>query len=212
MVSDYKFHLFCKRLKKEKWRFSKDLSPAMMLLIFHCCLWMTWLGEPNVGCTELSGRIISCHEKFQYPCGHHYRVPVLQILLLTSLLTLFMGCEMQLTFKREIISISGKGRLKAVSVCGKYLFPSSNAKRNIKEIAFLERLKGSNKLSSAGCQHFPPPVARSVRLLLRRCHDKEVAGDISLEQISAENKQRDILCHPILRRISAQASLKLLNP
>lgn len=100
MVSDYKFHLFCERLKKEKWRFSKDLSPAMMLLIFHCCLWMTRLWEPNVGCTELSGRIPSCHEKFQYPDGHHYRVPALQ----TLLLTLFMSCKMQLTFtKREII-------------------------------------------------------------------------------------------------------------
>lgn len=37
MVSDYKFHLFCKRLKKEKWRLCKDLSPAVMPMIFHCC-------------------------------------------------------------------------------------------------------------------------------------------------------------------------------
>lgn len=162
MVSDYKFHLFCKRLKKEKWRFSKDLSPAMMLLIFHCCLWLTQLGEPNVGCTELSGRILSCHEKFQYPYGHRYRVPVPQTLLHTSLLPLFMGCKMQLTFTKREIIISGKGRLKPANVCGKYLFPSSNAKRNIKEIAFLERPKGSNKLSSAGCQHFPPPTTAAL--------------------------------------------------
>lgn len=59
MVSDYKFHFFCKRLKKEKWRLGKDLSPAMMLLIFHCCLWMSHLWKPSVGCKELSGRMVS---------------------------------------------------------------------------------------------------------------------------------------------------------
>lgn len=59
MVSDYKFHFFCKRLKKEKWRLGKDLSPAMMLLIFHCCLWMSHLWKPSAGCKELSGRMFS---------------------------------------------------------------------------------------------------------------------------------------------------------
>ena len=78
MVSDYKFHLFCKRLKKEKWRLSKDLSPAMMLLIFYCCLWMSRLWEPSIGCTELPGRSLSpgslpCHETPRRPYRHHYR-------------------------------------------------------------------------------------------------------------------------------------------
>lgn len=48
MVSDYKFHLFCKCLKKEKWRLSKDLSLAMMLMIFHCCLWVSHRWEPGL--------------------------------------------------------------------------------------------------------------------------------------------------------------------
>jgi len=78
MVSDYKFHLFCKRLKKEKWRLGKDLSPAMMLLIFHCCLWVSRLGEPSVGCTELPGRGLPpgsppCRETPRRPYGHRYR-------------------------------------------------------------------------------------------------------------------------------------------
>lgn len=59
MVSDYKFHLFCKRLKKEKWRLGKDLSLAMMLMIFHCCLRMSHPWEPGVGCTELPARSLS---------------------------------------------------------------------------------------------------------------------------------------------------------
>lgn len=59
MVSDYKFHLFCKRLKKEKWRLGKDLSLAMMLMIFHCCLRMSHPWEPGVGCTGLPARSLS---------------------------------------------------------------------------------------------------------------------------------------------------------
>lgn len=135
MVSDYKFHLFCKRLKKEKWRFSKDLSPAMMLLIFHCCLWMTQMWEPNVGCTELSGRILSCHEKFQYLMDTTTE-------LLYCKLSLFMGCKMQLiSTKREII-ISGKGRLKPVSVCGKIPFPLFKCQEKYQRNCFLGKTQG----------------------------------------------------------------------
>lgn len=116
-----------------------------------------------------------------------------------------MGCKMQLTFtKREIIT-SGKGRLIPASVCGKYLFPSSNAKRNIKEIAFLERLKGSNKLSTAGCQHFPPPAAAGPGgSSCRDATTKKCQEIQALKRFPQENKQRDSLCHPIPRRISAQ--------
>lgn len=73
---------------------------------------------------------------------------------------------MQLTFaEREINIILGKGRMKTVNVRGKYyLSPSSNAKRNIKEIAFLERLKGSNKSSSVSRQRSPSP-GRTVMFL-----------------------------------------------
>lgn len=88
------------------------------------------------------------------------------LLLAASLRTLFMGCKTQPTFaEREINIVSGKGRMKTVNIRGKcYLSPPSNAKRNIKEIAFLERLKGSTKSSSVSRQRFPSP-GRTVRFL-----------------------------------------------
>lgn len=138
MVSDYKFHLFCKCLKKEKWRFSKDLSSAMMLLIFHCCLWTTQLWEPNVGCIELSGRILLCHEKIHYPYGHHYRVPVLQ----TLLLTVFMGCKMQLTFTKREIIISGEGKAKTSECVWEIPFPLFKCQEKYQRNCFLGKTQG----------------------------------------------------------------------
>ena len=38
MVSDYKFHLFRKRLKKEKWRPNRDLSMPGMGIFYYCCV------------------------------------------------------------------------------------------------------------------------------------------------------------------------------
>lgn len=73
MVSDYKFHLFCKRLKKEKWRLGKDLSLAMMLMIFHCCLQMSHLWEPGAGCAELPlTRQPTRLQSSRHPYGHLY--------------------------------------------------------------------------------------------------------------------------------------------
>lgn len=38
MASDYKFHLFRKRLKKEKWRPNRDLSMPEMGIFYYCCM------------------------------------------------------------------------------------------------------------------------------------------------------------------------------
>lgn len=160
MVSDYKFHLFCKRLKKEKWRLSKDLSPAMMLLIFHYCWWMSRLWEPSVGCTELPGRsplarqlalrtpLQDAPARANAMTGCPRCLPHVQqtsapsqapLLPSTSLHTLLMGYKTRLTFaEREINITSGKGRTKTVSVCGKYyLLPAFRCQEKYQRNCFL---------------------------------------------------------------------------
>lgn len=48
MVSDYKFHLFRKRLKKEKWRPNRDLSMPSRSIFHLCCV----AAAPPRGSTE----------------------------------------------------------------------------------------------------------------------------------------------------------------
>lgn len=134
-----------------------------------------------------------------------------------------MGRKTQPTSaEREINGTSGKGRTKTVSAHGKYyLAPPPppappNAKRNSKEIAFLERLKGSNKSSSVSRQrwfsrsrYFPASGNRDARRdrAAPPATTKERQKQ-TLESLPWENKEKDSPC-PYLNGTSAQGNLKL---
>lgn len=127
----------------------------------------------------LSPGILPCRQTLQHPYGHRHGcscpcqhdegVPTLPsprtqisapsqapLLLPTSHPAYGLQDE-----TRETNTTLGQGKRKTVSVRAKYYLPPphtpSNAKRNIKEISFLERLKGSNKSSSVSRQRFPSP-------------------------------------------------------
>lgn len=89
MVSDYKFHLFCKRLKKEKWRPNRDLSmPATGIFHSQCpreeaqrdlfragryeplCLWDS-VGA-ICGKSERSREVFVSQKSWQIPSGSEF--------------------------------------------------------------------------------------------------------------------------------------------
>lgn len=141
MVSDYKFHLFCKCLKKEKWRLSKDLSLAMMLMIFHCCLWVSHRWEPGLegtshhaahGAAELLASLWTLLCK-QHTGLHTLRAP-------TSLYAQFTACILQSKKSKSLWGRDGSDeRTWEILPFPPFQMP----KENVKEIAFLKRLTGS---------------------------------------------------------------------